>query len=301
MNTDLQKKIDRSICILRNFRPMNEPYYLCYSGGKDSDTIRLLADMAEVNYELHNNHTTVDAPDTVRYIREVMSSYGNVKYITDEDGLRTACYGDKGFIHFPKETMWQLIERKGMPPTRIARYCCEYLKEGKGKGRLRVTGVRKAESVQRAKNGGLVQIKIKPKTNKKLAEKLSVDYEETTKGGIVLNMDNDESRRMVEQCYRTSTTLVNPILDWTDEDVLSFLESKNCKSNPLYEKGYKRIGCIGCPMAGKSRLKELEDFPQYYQMYLNAFGKMIEKHKANWTKVGSFTSPEAVMDRWLSC
>lgn len=71
MTKELQNKIDRSICILQNFQPEDEPYYLCYSGGKDSDAVRLLADMAGVNYELHNNHTTVDAPETVRYIREI--------------------------------------------------------------------------------------------------------------------------------------------------------------------------------------------------------------------------------------
>lgn len=301
MTKELQNKIDRSICILQNFQPEDEPYYLCYSGGKDSDAVRLLADMAGVNYELHNNHTTVDAPETVRYICEIMSTYGELKYITNENGARIASYGDKGFIHFPKKTMWQLIEENGMPPTRIARYCCKDLKEGGGKGRLKVTGVRKAESVQRAKNGGLVQIKSKPKTNQKLAEKIGVEYETTPKGGIVLNMDNDDSRRMVEQCYRTSVTLVNPILDWTDEDVWDFLESQNCKSNPLYAKGYKRIGCIGCPMAGKGRIKELEDYPQYYKMYFNAFGKMIEKHKHKWAADSMFTSPEIVMKWWLEC
>lgn len=103
ISQELQNKIDRSICILQNFEPKDEPYYLCYSGGKDSDTIRLLADMAKVNYELHNNHTTVDAPETVRYIREVMSTFGELKYITDGDGQRTACYGDKAYIHYPQK------------------------------------------------------------------------------------------------------------------------------------------------------------------------------------------------------
>lgn len=182
----------------------------------------------------------------------------------------------------------------------MARYCCKYLKEGGGKGRLKVTGVRKSESVQRAKNGGIVQIKSKPKTNQKLADKLGVEYETPNPNGIVLNMDNDNSRRMVEQCYRTSTTLVNPILDWSDEDVWTFLDSQNCKSNSLYAMGYKRIGCIGCPMAGKGRVKEFEDYPKYYNMYLHSFGKMIERHKHKWQPGSKFSSPEAVMEWWLN-
>lgn len=41
-NEKVQKAIDR----LKAFEPANEPYYLCYSGGKDSDCIRILADLA---------------------------------------------------------------------------------------------------------------------------------------------------------------------------------------------------------------------------------------------------------------
>ena len=47
--------------------------------------------------------------------------------------------------------MWQLIPEKRIPPTRIARYCCQYLKEGGGAKRYVVTGVRHAESAKRAK------------------------------------------------------------------------------------------------------------------------------------------------------
>lgn len=45
--------------------------------------------------------------------------------------------------------------------------------------------------------------------------------------------------------------LLNPIVDWTDEDVWDFLD--NIVKVPhccLYDEGFKRIGCIGCPLAG---------------------------------------------------
>lgn len=144
-----QEKVDKAITLLRLMQPHTEPYYVCYSGGKDSDVIRILCDMAGVDYELHNNHTTVDAPETVRYIREVMSQYGERKHVIDDDGARHDVYGGKGFIDYPLQTMWQLIVEKRMPPTRIARYCCAYLKERGGRGRKKVTGVRWAESHER--------------------------------------------------------------------------------------------------------------------------------------------------------
>lgn len=126
MNIEKEKQaIER----LRAFEPSTDPYYLCYSGGKDSDCIRILADLAGINYECHHNLTTVDAPETVRYVKEVMRTYGEEQYIRTETE-KYYQYGGRGFIHIPPKSMWKLIEEKKIPPTRIIRYCCAVLKEG---------------------------------------------------------------------------------------------------------------------------------------------------------------------------
>lgn len=62
LSGSLMKKEKEAIERLQAFSA-EEPYYLCYSGGKDSDTIRILAELANVNFEVHNNHTTVDTPE----------------------------------------------------------------------------------------------------------------------------------------------------------------------------------------------------------------------------------------------
>lgn len=46
-------------------------------------------------------------------------------------------------------TMWNLIPKLKMPPTRRIRYCCGILKESAGFGHLNITGVRWAESNRR--------------------------------------------------------------------------------------------------------------------------------------------------------
>ena len=127
---------------------------------------------------------------------------------------------------------------------RTSRYCCSELKEPGGTGKIVVTGVRWAESTRREQSADVVKFIGKPKGTQKIAEELGADYRTTRQGGIVLNDDNDINRRMVEHCYRTRKTMVNPIADWTDEDVWEFLNHYGCKSNPLYECGFKRIGCI---------------------------------------------------------
>lgn len=155
------EKERRAIQYLKNFEPKTEPYYLCYSGGKDSDAIRILAQLAGVNHEIHHNHTTVDAPETVRYIRSIPDV----------------------MIDYPELTMWELIVKKGLPPTRLMRYCCSELKERGGKGRVKITGVRWDESSNRKNNGGFVKIIGKPKTVQRIGEELNADFLLTNKGG----------------------------------------------------------------------------------------------------------------------
>lgn len=143
---DLEKQ---AIEILQTFSG-DEPYQLGYSGGKDSDVILHLAKKAGVPFNAVHNLTTVDAPETVRYVRSKPE-------VT---------------IEYPKMSMWQLIVKHKTPPTRLFRYCCAELKERSGIGKKVVTGVRKAESRKRAENQGIVTF---AKPNKEI--KQSVDDE----------------------------------------------------------------------------------------------------------------------------
>jgi len=100
-----------------------------HSGGKDSVVVAHLMARAGVPHRLRHNLTTADAPETVRFVRS----------LPDVE------------INRPAQTMWALIRRKGLPPRRNMRYCCECQKEREDKGCLVVTGVRAAESVRRSK------------------------------------------------------------------------------------------------------------------------------------------------------
>ena len=191
--------------------------------------------------------------------------------------------------------MWNLIEKKLMPPTRLMRYCCSELKEHGGTGRVKVTGVRWDESRQRSENGGLVKILGKPKTTQNLAEEIGADYRTTRQGGVILNHDNDASRRMVEHCYRTTSTMVNPIIDWTDSDVWEFLRHYGCPANPLYQCGHKRVGCICCPMQGGDGMKrDAAMYPKYKAAYIRAFGRMLKCRK----EAGKPTTWETGLEVW---
>lgn len=178
-------------------------------------------------------------------------------------------------------TMWGLIADHTIPPTRQARYCCAALKESSGKGRIVVTGVRWAESQNRRKLHGIADIQTQ---SKKLHNRALTENPTATKinksGGLSFLDDNDESRKMVEQCYQKNKVTINPIVDWTEEDVWEFIkEVAKVPYCELYDQGYERLGCIGCPLQGrKGMLEDFERYPRYKALYIKAFDKMIANH-----------------------
>ena len=267
-------KIETAVKRLQMFCP-EEGYYVAFSGGKDSQCVYHLCEMAGVKFDAHYSVTSVDPPQLVRFIKTQYPAVA-LDIPHDDDGKPV--------------TMWNLIARKTIPPTRKIRYCCAELKETNGKGRVTVTGVRWAESPRRRKLHGGVDITTKSQKIINNALENVPGASLNDRGGLILNDDNDEARRMVENCYRTRKTIVNPILDWTDDEVWEFLNDyakvPHCE---LYDPPYnfKRIGCIGCPMSGSHMREELEMFPKYRDMYIRAFDKMIANHPD--AKIADFT------------
>lgn len=227
-----KSKIDIAIDRLKEFEPP-EGYYVAISGGKDSDVILKLCELAGVKFDVHHQHTTADAPQTVYYVRDIKE-----------------CEVDK-----PKKSMWQLIAEQGVPPTRRMRYCCDVLKERTGEiGDTVYIGVRASESNNRKQLGMVTFYKDK--------------------------------------------NMIRPIFNWTDEEIWSYIIKNNLPYNPLYDQGWDRIGCIGCPLNSKSQKKELSMNPKYQENYLRAFGKMLEYRKSKGMET-QWKTPEDVMKWWI--
>ena len=249
------------------------PLVITDSGGKDSQVCKELALRAGIPFEIMHNHTTADAPETVRFVRQEAKRFEDL--------------GIQYTINMPtykgqRVSMWSLIPQKLMPPTRIVRYCCAVLKETGGSGRFITTGVRWAESTNRKNNRGIF-------------EKSSPDKERR----IILNNDNDDKRMLFENCRLKAKRVVNPIVDWKDDDVWQFLEDAKAPVNPLYSEGWCRVGCVGCPMAGKhGREEEFARWPKYKNLYLLAFKKLLEERAARGMFV-DWQTPEDVFNWWM--
>lgn len=245
-----QAKIDKAIQLIKKAERLalkynpTDGYYLAFSGGKDIQCIYHLAQLAGVKFKAHYAVTTIDPPEVMRFIKR---NYPDV--IWDR----------------PELTFFQLIRKKKILPTRKIRYCCQELKETGGAGQVTITGVRRAESVKRSKRN-------------------SVEITNHLFSGTIDEFNrvfHSDDEGLQHQCIKgKDKIIINPIIDWTDNDVWSFI--RNYLQIPycsLYDMGFHRIGCMMCPMSNikenramlslhptvkKPYLRAIEDIRKYY-------------------------------------
>ena len=163
--------------------------------------------------------------------------------------------------------MMKLLDKSNGPPTRLSRWCCEIYKEQGGLGAFKIIGVRVAESARRAR--------------------LWKEFQPHRKDG--------------------SGSIIAPIAYWTDKDVWSFIRSRNLPYCELYDQGFKRLGCVGCPIAGEAAMKVMfARWPKYERMWKRAVFKFWEKWhgvptlKGNERWFESKGSAQGLWDWWRS-
>lgn len=283
---DHAQKVERSIEQIRLAAAMSERYYdqpllVCYSGGKDSDALLGIAELSGIEFDVTHSLTTADAPETVRHVRKVFAKL---------ESRGVACTVRKPTYKGERVTMWSLIPINQMPPTRIARYCCRVLKETGGARRAITTGVRRAESVRRRDR------KYATVISRRNPQQL--DYEDAAQ----LFEDADSfavhDSDFLRSCKMRGKTSFQPILDWLDDDVWQFIDEHGIEYNPLYDEGWKRIGCVGCPMAAAARADEFRRWPQYETAYKRAFAKMLEERKRQ-GKPTEWQTADDVFSWWM--
>ena len=164
-----------------------------------------------------------DSDVILQLVKESGIAYRAIYKNTTIDPLGTKAHAEAmgAEVLMPKKSFFQLVAEAGFP-NRFKRHCCAKLKEYKVLDKA-VMGVRKSESTKR-----------------------NARYNEPTECRFY-----GSKRDHVEAIY--------PILEWTDEDVVAFVEDRGIKLHPLYyrEDGTidpkRRLGCMGCPLASEKR------------------------------------------------
>lgn len=111
------------------------------------------------------------------------------------------------------------------------------------------------------------------------------------------NTENPSDCYMISTMKKKNEAISNPIVDWTDAMVWEYIQKEHIQVNPLYAEGFRRVGCVGCPMSVRAA-QEFERFPTYRKLYVRAFQKMIDKRKADGLKT-EWTTGEECMQWWL--
>lgn len=116
----------------------------------------------------------------------------------------------------------------------------------------------------------------------------------------MLTNDNEDSRRMIEHCYKRTKVMINPIIEWEDSDVWEFIKAEGIDYCSLYNEGFHRLGCIGCPMARtKGREIEFARWPKYKEAYIRSFDKMLEERKEKGKDTKNWENGKDVYNWWM--
>ncbi len=111
-------------------------------------------------------------------------------------------------------------------------------------------------------------------------------------------------RKQVEAChFRPGVRYVNPILDWSNEDVWSYIRDRKLPYCSLYDEGWSRIGCVFCVRASQeTRIRQAERWPRHVEAFRRAFNRLYAKRIAS-PRAGPtwkhFASGDELFDWWL--
>lgn len=218
------------------------PYWVGFSGGKDSIVLKDLVLKSGVKADLNYSMTTIDPPELIRYIK---------KHHPDINWNR------------PKAPFFHEMVRRGLPMRPHSRWCCHEYKEAgpnSGSNRRVMLGIRSSESRTRKDN-----------------------------------------RKIFQPCYRNkSKDYLHPILYWTDEDIWDYIHTHNLPYCSLYDEGFKRLGCVGCPFASqKARDREFKRWPRFaylWQKFITRRYELCKEEEKPWTEL--FESGEHLYLAW---
>jgi 3'-phosphoadenosine 5'-phosphosulfate sulfotransferase (PAPS reductase)/FAD synthetase len=189
------------------------------SGGKDSTATLLLA------LKKYSKENVI--PVFLDTGFEHPLTYDYLKYLESKLGIEIKRVRSRKY-----ENMFDLIRKKKKFPNGRHRFCTIHLKlipfakflvENADKATEVWIGVRKNESNARKKK----YKSFTPETTIPY-HKISREFPKAVK----------EKIKHIKARY--------PIITWSEEQVFNYLREKGVKPNPLYDKGFKRVGCFPC-------------------------------------------------------
>jgi len=117
--------------------------------------------------------------------------------------------------------------------------------------------------------------------------------------GIRKSESARRNKRTMFEISKTDKTkrMIHIILDWKDKDVWNYIRELAIPYCRLYDEGFRRIGCIGCPMISANlRHQQFQRWPKHKIAYRNTIVKALankpSKHFGN--------DADTYLEWWLS-
>ena len=242
----LESKVKESILMTKKYITSNikDKMFVSISGGKDSDVMKHIVDISitELREEGLDVNYNLIAFNTSNDTAETYKHLKQHHKMNKENIISP----DVGF--YP----WIINKKNYFTPSRFVRNCCSTYKEGQiskvmDKNECTVTflGMRSPESNKRSHyDWDLNEAQIK--------------------SGGKLNVPTNWKRFL-------------PIVKWTDAEVWLYILNRKMNYNPMYNKGFNRIGCLICPY--QSDYVELlirEYYPKQWDRWTNILSKGYE-------------------------
>ena len=142
-------------------------------------------------------------------------------------------------------------------PTRVARWCCEEFKESKSPAGARLI--------------------------------LGVRAAESPRRAAMW--------KLFAPNYQKAGEMLCPILHWRDDDVWRFIRDNALPYCSLYDDGWKRIGCVGCPMA-RSRARDFARWPGYEKQWRRLFQRIWQRRTLTLQRDGREWFGDRFFDNW---
>ena len=225
---------------------------LSFSGGKDSTACGLILEENNIPFQPVFMDTGWEHPVVLEYIRqEIEPRWGRVEIIKS---------------HKYPGGMAEIINKKGIFPSRRIRWCTEELKIKPWRRYLKsldgpvvsVVGIRRQESKSRS------------------------------------------AAKRWEYDPKTDADVFRPLVDLSFDDVIRIHQDKNMPPNPLYLHGAERVGCFPCIFSRKSEVELLsrlwpERIEEISKMEKELTERRIQKDPSASTKATFFGERSAVI------
>ncbi|MEM4234893.1 MAG: phosphoadenosine phosphosulfate reductase family protein [Candidatus Methanomethylicaceae archaeon] len=266
---DLDGKLSLAREVMQFILDATESVAVAFSGGRDSLVALHIALQYKPDVKVLFVNTSIEFPETLRYVR----------WLAEEWQLNF--YEVK-----PRVNFWRLAEEQGLPVAgrgnttfmrklaqkscvKLSNSCCRRMKETPARQFYKehriegvITGLRVSESLMRKLN---------------FADYGAVRYSSTY-----------------------NTLVAWPLYAWKDEDIQEYITRHQLPVNPLYEMGYKRVGCWAClqDMFYKdSRLFTLQQqHPKMYQSLRKKFGDKMMRLLSAWAGLEEWEFQEEHLD-----